>query len=297
MLQKLDIQKGQRVLEIGTASGWNAALLSKLVETTGEVHSVEIIADLARRAKSKMAKYQLPNVYLYDGDGAIQTYRQSFDRIMFTVGAYDIPVIIFQQLKEDGLLLMVLKTRGLMDSMILLKKQRNHLVAMDLAPCKFVPLKGKYAMSQLDVLNLENLPLWGKIKDKKVYQQSFWWGNKSTNPRTKLVKLVGITSFLGIIEPNFYLFENDEKELSFGLVEKEAESIVIWKNNQLMAYGNKSAFATIKAAFRLYFDLGMPSANCFQLKVYPIHEIITPQEGEWLVKRKDAQFLWFLKNE
>ena len=152
-------------------------------------------------------------------------------------------------------------------------------------------------MSQLDALNLENLPLWGKIKDKKVYQQSFWWGNKSTNPRTKLVKLVGITSFLGIIEPNFYLFENDEKELSFGLVEKEAESIVIWKNNQLMAYGNKSAFATIKAAFRLYFDLGMPSANCFQLKVYPIHEIITPQEGEWLVKRKDAQFLWFLKNE
>lgn len=64
MLQKLDIQKGQRVLEIGTASGWNAALLSKLVGEKGAVNSIEIISDLVQRAKKKMAKYQLSNVAL-----------------------------------------------------------------------------------------------------------------------------------------------------------------------------------------------------------------------------------------
>jgi len=224
MLQKLDIQREHRVLEIGTASGWNATLMAKLVGAKGEVHSIEIISDLVQRAKSKIAKYQLANVHLYDGDGAVTTYDQTFDRIMFTVGAYDIPAFMFQQLAADGLLLMVLKTRGLLDSMILLKKQGNHLVSTELSPCRFVPLKGKYAMSHLDALKLDSLPFWGKIREKIVCQQSFWWGNQSKNPRTKLVKVVGITSFLGITAPNFYLFENDQKEIAFGLVEKERES-------------------------------------------------------------------------
>jgi len=294
MLQRLGIEKGQRVLEIGTASGWNAALLSKLVGAEGEVHSVEIISDLVHRAKSKMAKYQLSNVHLYDGDGAIQTYNQTFDRIIFTVGAYDIPSIIFQQLKEGGLLLMALKTRGLFDSIILLKKQNNHLTAIDFEPARFVPFKGKYAMPQLDAIALESLPFWEKIKEQVVEQQPFWWGNQSKNPRTKLVKVVGITTFLGIMEPNFYLFENEEKEIAFGLVEKETESVVVWKNNQLITYGNRTALTKIKAAFQLFFDLGMPSANCFQLKVFPVQETVIPTEKEWLVKRKDAQFLWSL---
>ena len=297
MLQKLDIQKGQRILEIGTASGWNAALMSKLVGVKGEVHSIEIISDLVQRAKSRIAKYQLSNVHLYDGDGAVTTYDKIFDRIMFTVGAYDIPAFMFQQIAEDGLLLMALKTRGLFDSVMLLKKVGNHFEATELEPYRFVPLKGEYAMPQLDALKLDNLPFWGKIKEQVVEKQFFWWGNQSKNPRTKLVKVVGITTFLGIIEPNFYLFEEDEKEIAFGLVETETESVVVWKNNQLITYGNTSALTKIKAAFQLFFDLGMPSANCFHLKVYPIQETVTTGEKEWLVKRKDAQFLWSLKTD
>jgi len=296
MLQKLDIQKGQRILEIGTASGWNATLMAKLVGAKGEVHSIEIISDLVQRAKNRIAKYQLSNVHLYDGDGAVTTYGQTFDRIMFTVGAYDIPAFMFQQLKADGLLLMVLKTRGLFDSMILLQKKGNYLVSIQLDPGRFVPLKGKYAMPQLDALKLDNLSFWERIKVQPVYQQPFWWGNQSKNPRTKLVKVVGITSFLGITESNFYLFENDQNEIAFGLVEKERESVVVWRDNQLVAYGNTNALTKIKAAFQLYFDLGMPSANCFQLKVYPIYETVVVGEKEWLVKRKDAQFLWSLEN-
>ena len=294
MLKKLDIRDGHKVLEIGTASGWNAAMLSKLVGENGAVHSIEIISDLAKRAKEKMAKYRIPNVHLYDGDGAVQTYGQTFDRIIFTVGAYDVPKIMFQQLKSDGLLLMVLKTSGLHDSMILLQKKGNHLVSLTLDACRFVPLTGKYAMPQLDAIKVESLPLWQKIKDNVVKEQAFWWGNKSNNPRTKLVKLVGITSFLGIVEPQFQLFKRADKELSFGLVDAAENSLAIWAENKLTGYGNEKGLNQLKKAFQLYFDLGMPSANCFQLKVYPMEENVEIGKNEWLIQRQDAQFLWSL---
>ncbi len=295
MLKKIDLQQGQKVLEIGTASGWNAAMMSKLVGETGAIHSIEIISDLAKRAKIKMKKYNCQNVHTYDGDGAINNYSQTFDRIMFTVGAYDIPKIIPEKLKENGVLLMVLKTRGIFDSMILLKKEGDYLISIDCEACKFVPLKGKYAMPQLDAIKLDSVPIWDKVKHKVIQKQKFWWGNKSTNPRTKMIKLVGITSFLGITEPQFQLFKREDNEISFGLIDEASTSVVVWADNQLIAYGNDKAFNQLKAAFQLYFDLGMPSANCFQLKVYPIQETVTVREKEWLVKRRDSQFLWSLK--
>lgn len=294
MLKKIDLKKGQKVLEIGTASGWNAAMMSKLVGENGAVHTIEIISDLAIRAKAKLEKFKCLNVHTYDGDGAINNYAPTFDRIMFTVGAYDIPKVIHEKLKEEGLLLIVLKTRGLMDSTILLQKKEGVLESISLDGSRFVPLKGDYSMPQLDAVKLETLPIWEKVKDKMIQKQNFWWGNKSTNPRTKMVKLVGITTFLGITEPQFYLFKKADEEISFGLIDRDNEAIVVWANNQLTGYGNDAAFNKIKAAFQLFLDLGMPSANCFQLKVYPIAQKVEVGDNQWLVRRKDSQFLWSL---
>ena len=88
MIEKLDIKNGQKILEIGTASGWNAAMMSKLVGEKGHIHSIEIISDLVVEAKRRMKKYQISNVSLYDGDGASNSYKEFFDRIMFTAVSY-----------------------------------------------------------------------------------------------------------------------------------------------------------------------------------------------------------------
>jgi len=294
MLNKLDIKQGQKILELGTASGWNAALMAKLVGAKGHIHSVEIISDLVHRARVKFKALGISNVTLLDGDGASEEYSQLFDRIMFTVGSYDIPMSIHKQLKEGGLLLMVLKNKWLLDGLILFKKHQNHLESMESSLCRFVPLKGAYAMDELDPVNLDDLPMWERLKTKAVIEKPFWWGMKSFSKKIPNLKIRGITSFLGIVEPLFKIFTNHENELFFGLIDEQHDSMVIWKNNTLTAYGNKIAFDKITAAFGQYLKFGMPDLTCFNLKVFPLEEQVGVGENSWLIQRKDSQFLWSL---
>ena len=297
MLKKLDLKEGQKVLEIGTASGWNAAMMAKLVGEKGHVYSVEILSELVVRARLKIENQKITNISLFDGDGGVKTYQEKFDRIQFTVGSYDIPNIIHEQLKDNGLLLMVLKNRASFDCLILFKKKGNCLESIENSICGFVSMKGEYSMPELDRIKLEDLLIWKRLKDSKVIEEPFWWGSNYNSIKMLNLKTSGVTSFLAIVEPQFELFKADNDEPSFGLIDRENESIVIWKANQLVGYGNTKAFEKIKLAFDLYLKLGMPSATCFKLKVYPKDHEIKPEANQWLIKRKDSQFLWTLDLE
>lgn len=294
MLKLLEIEKDQTILEIGTASGWNAAMMSKLTGVKGHVYSVEIISDLVFRARKKIKAQNIKNISIIDGDGAFGIKNESFDRIMFTVGSYDIPNAIYSQLKENGLLLMVLKIQGSYDCLILLKKTGNHLESISNIPCGFVPLVGKYSMSELDPINLESLKIWNELKDQVVEEQSFWWGTNFISNRSFFSKIAGITSFLAIVEPEFKMFKGEKNSNFFGLIAEKENSIALWRNDKLIGYGNKKALKKIRSAFELYLDLGMPSANCFNLKVYPIGQEIKLGTNQWLIGRRDSQFVWSL---
>lgn len=294
MLDKLNIEEGQKILEIGTASGWNAALMAKLVGEKGHIYSIDIISDLVSRARAKFKTLGISNVTLLDGDGASEEYSPMFDRIMFTVGSYDIPISMHKQLKEGGLLLMVLKNKWLLDDLILLKKNQNHLESVESSLCRFVPLKGAYSMDELDPINLDDLPIWKQLKEEPVIEKPFWWGSKGNYSRFPNLKIRGITCFLGIVEPSFEIFTNHENELFFGLIDKQNNSIVIWKNDTLTGYGNNIAFDKITVAFEQYLKFGMPDFTCFNLKVFPLNEQIKAGTHSWLTKRKDSQFLWSL---
>lgn len=294
MLQQLDIQSGHKVLEIGTASGWNAAMMGKLVGEKGVVHTSEIISDLAVRAKAKLERLGINNVKVIDADGANIDYEEDFDRIMFTVGSYDIPKNIYTRLKDDGILLMVLKNKGGFDSLILFRKKGAYLEAIESQMCWFVPLTGAYAMSELNPIKLDTWPLWASLKENIVVEEAFWWGGKSgKNMRNKRLKLTGITSFLSIVEPQFEMFElEDKSDTAFGLIDVDHQSLVIWRDDKLIGYGNLKAYEQLKARIEQYTKLGMPSSLCFQLKVYPKEAAINLEENQWLVKRKYAQLLW-----
>ncbi len=294
MLKHLNIEKGQNILEIGAASGWNAVMMGKLTGDEGHVYSIEIVPDLAVSAKKRIERQNIKNVSIIEGDGAFGVENKSFDRIVFTVGSYDIPKGIYSQLKDNGLLLMVLKVCGFNDCLLLLKKSGDHLESISNSPCGFVSLTGQYAMTELDPANLESLNIWKELKDQVVHEQAFWWGTNSK--RNSWRKISGITSFLAIVEPEFKMFKGEEEyTLFFGLIAEEDNSIVLWKNNKLTGYGNKKALQKIRAAFELYLELGMPSAHCFNVKVYPIDQEIELGKNQWLIKRKDSQFVWSLK--
>jgi protein-L-isoaspartate(D-aspartate) O-methyltransferase len=91
MLDMLQLRAGQTVFELGAGSGWNAALMGRLVGTEGHVYSLEFIPEVARTAAETIAKLGIKNVSVISADGgAGYVTAAPYDRVIFTAGAYDL---------------------------------------------------------------------------------------------------------------------------------------------------------------------------------------------------------------
>jgi protein-L-isoaspartate(D-aspartate) O-methyltransferase len=145
MLELLDVKEGMRVFELGTGSGWNAAMLACLTGKSGEVVSYEIIPELAEEAKKLMKNLNIPQLRIVSGDASELIQKEEpFDRGVFTAGAYDLPLVFFEKIKEGGKLLFVLKT-GEDDLLLCLEKRKDHFEEINRMRCRFVPVMGETA--------------------------------------------------------------------------------------------------------------------------------------------------------
>ncbi len=85
MTEALDVKPGHKVLEIGTGSGWQAAILSNLVVSSGMVYTIEILPELAEFARKNLVKQKILNVKLVCGDGSVGLEKYApYDRIVVT---------------------------------------------------------------------------------------------------------------------------------------------------------------------------------------------------------------------
>ncbi|WNV90246.1 methyltransferase, FxLD system [Umezawaea sp. Da 62-37] len=141
MLEQAEIKPGMRVLEIGSG-GYNAALLAELVGDSGQVTSVDIDPDIVARAQQCLAAagYDEVNVVLADAEGGVAEHAP-YDRVIVTVGAWDIPPVWIEQLSADGQIIVPFRFRGLTRS-VAFERQDARLVSRDYRLCGFVPMQG-----------------------------------------------------------------------------------------------------------------------------------------------------------
>ncbi|PRX97895.1 protein-L-isoaspartate(D-aspartate) O-methyltransferase [Allonocardiopsis opalescens] len=154
MLEQLDVDPGHRVLEIGAATGINAALLAELVGSGGSVVTIELDEDLAEGARAHLADAGYEQVTVVCGDGALgDPDRAPFDRIIVTAGAWDIPAAWWTQLDLAGRLVVPLRLHGsgLTRSIAFTRTQADRMVSTDAAVCGFVPLRGAAEMGEIHV--------------------------------------------------------------------------------------------------------------------------------------------------
>lgn len=139
MTQLLEAEAGHRVLEIGTGSGYQAAILSRL---TARVHSIEIVEPLAAQARSRLAGLGYANVEVRSGDGySGWPERSPFDRIIVTAGADHIPGPLIDQLRPGGRMVIPLGRRpDAFELTIVDKDRRGKVRKRALLPVRFVPL-------------------------------------------------------------------------------------------------------------------------------------------------------------
>lgn len=140
MLQALDLQPGNNVLEIGTGSGYTAALTARLIHPRGTVHSLEIVQELVERARENLEKEGITNARLYCKNGKEGFKEQApFDRIIVHAACRKTPKIPLDQLKPDGILVAPIGP-ALYQQMIKFTKYNNGIVEEYLGEFIFVPL-------------------------------------------------------------------------------------------------------------------------------------------------------------
>jgi len=139
MTQLLKPGPGDRVLEVGTGSGYQAAILSRLV---GRVHSIEIVEPLAARAATRLSALGYDNVEIRSGDGyAGWPERAPFDRIIVTAGANHIPRPLLDQLRPGGRMVIPLGRRpDTLELTLVDKDLKGRVRKRALLPVRFVPL-------------------------------------------------------------------------------------------------------------------------------------------------------------
>lgn len=301
MLDMLQLEPGQRVFELGAGSGWNAALIGNIVGPSGHVYSLEIIPELARQASETIKTLGIETVSIIDGDGG-DGYAPGapYDRATFTAGTYDLPRHFYQQIKQDGLLLIVIKSEGGGDTLFILKKVGDHFESTEAMQCGFVQMRGKYHVENLDPIDLESMPEWATLQHQERSRIPFWWGGQGND--SFLWRTLGIRSFLGITEPLFQAFktgktkDNPYEEHYFGLWDKSVDSLVIAKDDYLISYGSLAAKERLIQDIEHWVQLGMPTPSSFALQVYPVDSPLETGANQWLVKRAESQFLWSLES-
>jgi protein-L-isoaspartate(D-aspartate) O-methyltransferase len=141
MTELADLQPEDTVLEVGTGSGYQAAILAELVR---QVYSIEAIPELAARAAAALAGQGYTNVELRTGDGGLGwPERAPFDAIVVTAAAPEVPPALIEQLRPGGRIVIPVGPRhGDQELLLITKDAAGNVTRRSVLPVAFVPLTG-----------------------------------------------------------------------------------------------------------------------------------------------------------
>jgi len=144
MTHALELREGLKVLEVGSGSGWQAAIIGKIVGN-GRVISTEVIPELCEFALNNLHKAGITNVRVIECDGS-QGYEKEapYDRIIVTAACPKIPGPLIDQLQVNGILIAPVGALEYGQDMVKLKKKTSGIEKESLGSFMFVPLKGRY---------------------------------------------------------------------------------------------------------------------------------------------------------
>jgi len=145
MTECLDPEPNHRVLEIGTGSGYQTAILAEIVK---EVHSIERIAELAERAEQVLSRSGYENVWIHEGDGSLGWPASApFDGILVTAGSPEIPEPLLEQLVPGGRLVIPVGD-AYHQTLVKVTREERGVRKENVTGCVFVPLIGRHGWGE-----------------------------------------------------------------------------------------------------------------------------------------------------
>jgi protein-L-isoaspartate(D-aspartate) O-methyltransferase len=308
LLHLLGLEPGQGVLEIGSGSGWLAAVMGRLVGPSGKVVGIELIPDLAQQ--SRMDLEDLGNVEIVTGDGT-QGYAAGapFDRAMITAGTWGLPAALFDQVADGGRILAPVELRdGSGCEVTVLRRQGAVLVAEQAVPGWFVPLLGPGQERGAAYRRLDALPFWNDVRREPSVRRGLPLGALQGDGPAPIA--AQFRAFLGRTEPGMATFaaETDtgwtpwrpvppssRPVAPFGLVDEAERSVALWDAGELVGYGGRAAAVRLARAYARWAESGLPGMGAFELEVHRADAAPASSDHLWVEPRGATALAWRLK--
>lgn len=287
MLTAAAIEPGHNVLEIGTGTAYNAAMLSELVGEDGQVTSIELDADTAEAAEAHLRRAGYTGVRLVHADGAFGAPEYGpYDRIVSTSCIWDIPAAWLDQLKEDGLLVTPLGFGAIQMGAVLRKRADGGLESVELFPPAFIPIRGEAAGpdrhtnvpgSALHIDFVENPSI-----DEAQFHTLLSQDHEINQLPLELKRdnLGHFSYYLLFNQPDDFAlitYRVEEGQMAFGLtlfgwgIISSTSACLVPYGDELVVhtYGSADAYLTMAELARQWSAKGQPDLDDYELRVTP----------------------------
>lgn len=145
MTHTLELKPGEKVFEVGTGSGYQAAIIAKIVGPEGKVITTEVVPELVKFAKDNLKKAGISNAFVYEEDGSNGMPSEApFDKIIITAACKEFPKPLLEQLKPEGMIIGPVGNEYEQEMVRGVKDKDGHLELEFLGSFLFTPMYGKY---------------------------------------------------------------------------------------------------------------------------------------------------------
>lgn len=145
MTHALELEPGDKVFEVGTGSGYQAAIIASIVGSKGKVITTEVVPELVSFAKMNLRKAGILNTFVYEEDGSKGMKNEApFDKIIITAACKEFPKPLIEQLKPNGIIVGPVGNQLEQEMVRGIKDKNGHLELEFLGPFLFTPMYGKY---------------------------------------------------------------------------------------------------------------------------------------------------------
>ena len=315
MVEQLGVEPGSRVLEIGAGTGYNAAILAHVAGAKGSIITMDIDQDIVDEALENVSSTGYDRVRVVSGDGYEGFPEgQPYDRIIATVGAYDVSPHWVDQLKEDGVMVVPLWFKGFSLS-VALEKRDGELRGLSATPCLFIPLRGTGQPTEGffpvgDPLDEDLNMSIGLDQDAPAFRQDLRrLFSQDVTLRDAGRSLDGqfhhqdISSGLVMsltVDPRVFILYSASlstpfREFGYGLIDLDNMSSAVVSASipeQVAVYGNDTAYRRLVDMLDQWDHLGRPPIENLHVRaLFDTPESIP--EGHWTINKRSA-YTWML---
>ncbi|MGH8887851.1 MAG: protein-L-isoaspartate O-methyltransferase family protein [Egibacteraceae bacterium] len=267
MLEYLELRAGMRVLEIGTGTGYNAALLAVLVGDQQSVVTLDVSAELVARARSALTASGYPGVRVYVRDGFYgDPERGPYDRIVATVGCPDLSPHWVGQLAKTGIMLIPLEHAG-HHPLIRIWTESGHVRGRIVEWTGFVRIAGRLEGSGPACRRLALRDDWTRLAQEGLIREHALWEGYGAGPR-----LPGVPWGSRAVDLFFFLSLRDARATwtpwGFGLVDSEGGWALV-SDDRIYSCGDQQPVRDLKQLYEEWEVSGAPGIFDYEMEFVP----------------------------